>query len=118
MPFGPPFTNSLGWVVAENCGAKPKRARPNHAEKSRLLSRPGLTWSAFFDRRNTMISLSRMGMIRAASLAVMLALAAVVMRPLVLPLAAQVWTLDATVADGTDPAEHGVRPAKTVLRVI
>lgn len=65
-----------------------------------------------------MVSASRMGVVRAASLAVMLALAAMGARPLVLPLAAQIWASNAAVVDGTDATDHGVLPAKTALRLM
>ncbi|MGE3777015.1 MAG: hypothetical protein AB7F89_07525 [Pirellulaceae bacterium] len=69
------------------------------------------------DTQNTMNGAVRIGLVKAASLAMMLTLAIVVVRPLV-PLAAHLWTLNATIADSTAVAEHGVLPAKTVLRTI
>lgn len=69
------------------------------------------------DTRNTMSGAIRIDLVKAASLAMMLTLAIVVMRPLV-PLAAHLWTSNATIADSADVAEHGVLPAKTVLRAI
>ncbi|MBN9090424.1 MAG: hypothetical protein J0J01_26225 [Reyranella sp.] len=65
-----------------------------------------------------MIRASRLDVVRTASLAVLLALAAVVVRPLALPLVAQIWTSNAAVADGSDAIDHGVVPGKTVLRVV
>lgn len=58
-----------------------------------------------------MASASRMGAIRAASLAVMFALAAMVARPLVVPLAAQIWASNAAVVGDTDATDRGVLPA-------
>ena len=76
-----------------------------------------LTRNEFLDTRNTMSGAVRIDLVKAASLAMMLTLAIVVMRPLV-PLAAHLWTSNATIADSADVAEHGVLPAKTVLRAI
>lgn len=76
-----------------------------------------LTRNGFLDTRNTMSGAVRIDLLKAASLAMMLTLAFVVMRPLV-PLAAHLWTSNATIADSADVAEHGVLPAKTVLRAI
>lgn len=76
-----------------------------------------LTRNEFLDTQNTMSVAVRIDLAKAASLAMMLTLAIVVMRPLV-PLAAHLWTSNATIADSADVAEHGVLPAKTVLRTI
>lgn len=76
-----------------------------------------LTRNEFLDTQNTMSGAVRIDLVKAASLAMMLTLAIVVMRPLV-PLAAHLWTSNATIADSADVAEHGVLPAKTVLRTI
>lgn len=52
-----------------------------------------------------------------ASWAATLALAVVVVRPLVWH-ATNLWTSNAVIGGGTDVAEHGVLPAKMVLRII
>jgi hypothetical protein len=54
--------------------------------------------------------------VRAAFAVVVLAVAALAMRPLVVPLAAQIWT-SAAVTDRGDEASHGVLPSKAVLRL-
>lgn len=64
-----------------------------------------------------MTGATRIDLVKAASAALLLAFAVVVARPL-LPLAAQIWISKAAVADGPDVAEHGVLPAKTVLRAV
>jgi hypothetical protein len=55
--------------------------------------------------------------VRTAFMVVVLALAALAMRPLVVPLAAQIWTSPAAVTDRGDDASQGVLPSKTVLRL-
>jgi hypothetical protein len=60
----------------------------------------------------------RIDVLRASSLWVMLAVAALVMRPMALPLAAHIATSGSSVADGTDVSGHGVLPLTTMVRVI
>jgi hypothetical protein len=55
--------------------------------------------------------------VRAAFAVVVLALAALVLRPLVAPLAAEIWPSAPAVADRGDDASSGVLPTKTVLRL-
>jgi hypothetical protein len=64
-----------------------------------------------------MTGATRIDVVKAASATLLLALAVVVMRPL-LPLAAQIWTANAAIADGPDVAEHGVLPATSVVRAV
>jgi hypothetical protein len=54
---------------------------------------------------------------RVAFAMVVLAVAALAVRPLVLPLAAEIWTAAPMVADRGDDAHQGVLPSKTVLRL-
>lgn len=55
--------------------------------------------------------------VRAAFAVVALALAAMALRPLVLPFAAEIWPAAPAVADRGDDASSGVLPSKTVLRL-